>query len=212
MNECGECCYFYGNDCERMYEHLHLSELQHKIAAFEDQQAYKELFVRLQPKLVQFAKTICQQKEAAEEVVSDVFVRVWQKRKTLDHIQNLKLYLYIATRNVSLNYLRVERKHQTLQMDELQVEIAAFNASPAQLMMTAELQQQIARAVEELPTQCKIIFKLVKEDGLKQKEVAELLHLQPKTVENQLVIAVRKIGVALRQFAPARTKTVKKPA
>lgn len=212
MNECGECCYFYGNDCERMYEHLHLSELQHKIAAFEDQQAYKELFVRLQPKLVQFAKTICQQKEAAEEVVSDVFVRVWQKRKTLDHIQNLKLYLYIATRNVSLNYLRVERKHQTLQMDELQVEIAAFNASPAQLMMTAELQQQIARAVEELPTQCKIIFKLVKEDGLKQKEVAELLHLQPKTVENQLAIAVRKIGVALRQFAPARTKTVKKPA
>ena len=195
-----------------MYEHLHLSELQHKIAAFEDQQAYKELFMRLQPKLVQFAKTICLQKEAAEEVVSDVFVRVWQKRKTLDHIQNLKLYLYIATRNVSLNYLRVERKHQTLQMDELQVEIAAFNASPAQLMMTAELQQQIARAVEELPTQCKIIFKLVKEDGLKQKEVAELLHLQPKTVENQLAIAVRKIGVALRQFAPARTKTVKKPA
>ncbi len=193
-----------------MYEHLHISELQHKIAAFEDQQAYKELFVRLQPRLLQFALSICHSREAAEEVVSDVFVRVWLKRKTLDHIQNLKLYLYIATRNVSLNYLRIEKKHQTLQMDDLQVEVEAFNANPQQLLINAELRKQLAKVVAELPTQCKIIFKLVKEDGLKQKEVAELLHIQPKTVENQLAIAVRKIGQALQAVLPARQKVRQK--
>lgn len=189
-----------------MYEHLHISELQHKIAAFEDQLAYKELFVRLQPRLVQFALSICHNREAAEEVVGDVFMRVWLKRKTLDHIQNLKLYLYIATRNVSLNYLRIEKKHQTLQIEELKVELESLQANPQQLMMTSQLRQQLAEAVEQLPTQCKIIFKLVKEDGLKHKEVAELLHIQPKTVENQLAIAVRKIGQALQAVIPGLTQ------
>jgi RNA polymerase sigma-70 factor (ECF subfamily) len=70
-------------------------------------------------------------------------------------------------------------------------------SNPQQQLISAELEQQLLAAVNELPSQCKIIYKLVKEDGLKQKEVAELLHLQPKTVENQIAIAVRKIGQTL---------------
>jgi RNA polymerase sigma-70 factor (family 1) len=181
------------------YESLHISELQHRIAAFEDQLAYKDLFRRFQPLLKQFAYSICHSREGAEEIVSDVFIRVWAKRKTLDHIQNLRLYLYIATRNVSLNYSRAEQKFQTLQLDALKVDIEAVASDPQQMLVNTELKQRIQYLVNELPTQCKIIFKLVKEDGLKQKEVAELLHLQPKTVENQLAIAVKKIGNAISE-------------
>lgn len=182
-----------------LYESLHISELQHRISAFEDQMAYKELFRRFQPLLRQFAYSICHSREGAEEIVSDVFIRVWAKRKTIDHIQNLKLYLYIATRNVSLNYARAEQKFQTLQLDALKVDFVAIAADPQQMLVNTELKQRIQYLVNELPTQCKIIFKLVKEDGLKQREVAELLHLQPKTVENQLAIAVKKIGKAISE-------------
>jgi RNA polymerase sigma-70 factor (family 1) len=176
---------------------LHLSELQHRIAAFEDQQAFKELFRRFYPGLKKFAYSICHCKEEAEEAVSDVFVRIWLKRKTIDHIHNLKLYLYIATRNYSINYLRAHKQIESIQLEDLKVDIDSMVSNPQQQLISAELEQQLLAAVNELPSQCKIIYKLVKEDGLKQKEVAELLHLQPKTVENQIAIAVRKIGQTL---------------
>ncbi len=180
-----------------MHEDLHTSELQHRIAAFEDQLAFKELFRRFHPGLQKFAFSICHSKEEAEEAVSDVFIRIWQKRKTIDHIQNLRLYLYIATRNYSLNYVRAHKQIESIQISDLKMDIDSMAADPHQQLISAELQQQILKAINGLPAQCKVIFKLVKEDGLKQREVAELLHLQPKTVENQIAIAVRKIGQTL---------------
>jgi len=180
-----------------MNEAAHIADLQHRIATTGDQDAYKELFLRFQPLLKKFAYTICHSREGAEEVVSDVFMRIWVKRKTLDHIQNLKLYLYIATRNFSLNYLRARQRHSTLQLEELKVDTIALGDDPHEHLLSVEMQQRIAMAVNDLPPQCKIVFKLVKEDGLRQREVAELLHLTPKTVENQLAIAVKRIGKAV---------------
>jgi RNA polymerase sigma factor (sigma-70 family) len=60
--------------------------------------------------------------------------------------------------------------------------------------MTEEMMRQIKQAVNDLPPRCRIIFKLVKEDGLKYREVAELLHLSVKTIEAQMAIALRRIG------------------
>jgi RNA polymerase sigma-70 factor (ECF subfamily) len=197
-----------------MYEDLHISELQHRIAAFEDPLAFKELFRRFQPALKKFAYSISHSAEEAEEAVDDVFIRVWMKRKTLDHIHNLKLYLYIAARNFSINQLKSHRQFQPLQIEQLRTEIESIAANPQQLMMSRELESRLLEAVNGLPPQCKTIFKLVKEDGLKQKEVAELLHLQPKTVENQVAIALKKIAVVLSDYqkehmiaiAPGRPK------
>ncbi len=190
-----------------MYHELHLSELQHRIAAFEDQLAYEELFYRYARRLQQFAYSICHHREAAEEIVLDVFMRVWMKRKTLDHIQNLKLYLYIATRNHSLNYNRGEQRFSSMQLDELVTEPASLLPDPDELLRSAELNQQIQEAIGQLPAQCKVIFKLAKEDGLKHKEIAELLHIQPKTVENQLAIALKKLATVLGTLQRKRGST-----
>ncbi len=184
-----------------MYNNFHLSELQHRIAAFDDQLAYKELFLRFQPRLKQFVYSIVHITEASEEIASDVFIRIWEKRKTLDQIHNLKLYLYIAARNLSLNYLREQNKFHSLQLNELRVEIVSLDMDPHQLMMTGEMLRRIQEAIQQLPPKCKIIFKLVKEDGLRHKEVAELLHISPKTVENQLAVAIKKIGQSI-SFQP----------
>ncbi len=180
-----------------MYRSYHLSELQHRIAAFDDQSAYKELFLRFQPKLKKFIYSIIHSPEAAEEIASDVFIRIWEKRKTLDHIHNLRLYLYVAAKNLSINYMRKQDKFQNLQLNDLKVEIESLDLDPHQLMMTGEMLRRIQQAILDLPPKCKIIYKLVKEDGLRQKEVAELLHISPKTVENQLAVAVKKIGVSI---------------
>jgi RNA polymerase sigma-70 factor (ECF subfamily) len=182
------------------YQQMHLPELQHAIATNDDQLAYAELFKRFAPPLTRFTKSIVHTKELAEEIVSDVFIRLWEKRKTLDQVQHLKMYLYISARNYAVNYLRSKNHQLSLQVDELSVDIQTYSADPYEQAVGTEVQRELFTAVNNLPARCKIIFKLVKEDGLRQKEVAELLHLSPKTIENQLAIALKKLSEAIRSL------------
>lgn len=168
--------------------------LQQQIAS-GDQHAYKLLFTDLYPYLYPFARALVKSKELAEEVVSDVFIKVWEKRTELTKVENLKLYLYVATRHIALNYLDAQKRKQTSPLDLLQhSESITVHLDPEKLLITADMLALVRKAIDQLPPQCKIIFKLVKEDGLKYREVAEILKISVKTVENQLAIALRKIG------------------
>jgi len=179
--------------------------LQQRIAHYDDQQAYKLLFTALYPYLYPFARVLVKTKEPAEEIVSDVFIKVWEKRKELDKIDNLKLYLYVATRHIALNYLEKERRKPASLIDYFQhAELISVHLDPEQLLITADMMAMLRKAVDQLPPKCKVIFKLVKEDGLKYKEVAEILGISVKTVENQLAIALHKLGNAV-EFDIKRT-------
>jgi len=172
--------------------------LQTRIARFDDQQAYKELFTSLYTPLFQFAKTLVKAKEPAEEIISDVFIKVWEKRKDLEKIDNLKLYLYVSTRNHAYNYLDKQKRTAAINpLEDLQVEFTSVYFDPEQLLITADMLSRIQNAVDQLPPKCKMIFKLAKEDGLRHREVAEILNISIKTVENQLAIALHKIGTAV---------------
>jgi RNA polymerase sigma-70 factor (family 1) len=172
--------------------------LQSRIARFDDQKAYKELFTGLYSSLFLFAKSMIKSKEAAEEIVSDVFIKIWEKRQDLEKIDNLKVYLYVSTRNTALNYLHVQKRNLTNPIEEFHAEFTSIYFDPEQLMITADMLALIKRSIDQLPPKCKIIFKLIKEDGLKYREVAEILEISVKTVENQLAIALQKIGNTVR--------------
>jgi RNA polymerase sigma-70 factor (family 1) len=174
----------------------HIQELQRRIALYDDQTAYKELFTCFYKSLQQFACSFVRSHETAEEIVSDVFMKVWKKRAGLVRIHNLKLYLFISTKNSALNYLR-SQKRSVLQPEQYQVQLQSIYFDPEKLMLTAEMMSRVQKAIADLPPRCQLIFKLVKEDGLKYREVAELLNLSTKTVENQMTTAIRKIGQAI---------------
>src|SRR5882757_4249557 len=174
-----------------------IRSLQTRIARFDDQQAYRELFTSLYSYLFQFAKTLVKSKEPAEEIISDVFIKVWEKRKELEKIDNLKLYLYATTRNIAYNYLDKQKRNATNHLDDFQAEFTSVYFDPEQMLITADMMARIQKAIDQLPPKCKMIFKLAKEDGLKYREVADLLNISIKTVENQLAIALQKIGSAV---------------
>lgn len=171
--------------------------LQQRIAHFDDQQAYKDLFTSFYPYLFNFARTLVKTKETAEEVVSDVFIRIWERRNELDKVENLKVYLYVSTRNTAYNYLEKQKRTATNSIDDYQAEFTSVYFDPEQLLITADMLALIQKAIDQLPPKCKIIFKLVKEDGLKYRDVAEILNISIKTVENQLAIALYKLGTAV---------------
>ena len=175
-----------------------LHKLVHRIALYDDPKAYKELFMLYHSKLVNFSTTITGSREASEEIVSDVFFKIWSHRTHLPQVENFHLYIYIITKNLSINGLLKQKKEKTFSLDDAVVELNSMSLNPEQLMITAEMFKRIRDAVNELPNKCRLIFKLVKEDGLKHREVAQLLNLSAKTVENQMTIAIRKIGQSIR--------------
>ncbi|HEY1165272.1 MAG TPA: RNA polymerase sigma-70 factor [Chitinophaga sp.] len=156
-----------------------------------DTQAFKELYDRYCTPLLQLALAMVHNREMAEEIVADVFIAVWRKKKDLPKVSNLKWYLYAATRNIALNYLRKYAHKKTLHLDE--AHLPEYEINPEAQLISNELMRHINMAISELPPQCRLIFKLVKEDGLKYREVAVLLNISIKTVENQVGIALKKL-------------------
>ena len=177
-----------------------IQELQRRIALFEDIKAYEELYGLLFDHLHKFSFSIVRSSEAAEEIVSDVFIKLWQIRGQLNEIANLKVYLFTITKNFSINYIHRNYKNIPASIEEMEIE-PVFQLDPEELMISAEIINRIRQTIMSLPPQCRLIFQLVREDGLKYKEVAQILGISPLTVRNQLTIAIRKIAAQLPDYA-----------
>lgn len=175
-----------------------IQQLQQRIAEYEDVTAYKKLFFHFFLPLKSFSFSILKSKEIAEEVVSDVFIEIWAKRRQLPAIDDLKMYLYISVRNMSLRRLQQTQKTSVLSLDELEVEFASPDPDAEANLISAELSQKIQAAIESLPPQCKIIFKMARQDNLKYKEIAQILNISVKTIDNQLSTALKKIAAVLK--------------
>lgn len=178
--------------------------LLHRIATADDRRAFEQFFNRYYARLLKFSLTYVKSRELAEEVVSDVFVKLWQKRTGLLEIKSIDSYLYISVKNQSLNYLQKSENQPTTPLEDVPAAYTTETLTPERTLLASELQAEIFRAVERLPPQCKIIFKLIREDGLKYKEVAEIMSISVKTIEVQIGIAIKKISVDLRAHLVAR--------
>jgi RNA polymerase sigma-70 factor (ECF subfamily) len=176
---------------------VQLQELQQMIAA-SNEAAFTQLYLLFGKKLIQFAVSLVRSKETAEELVEDVFVKLWSNRHKITGIENLTVYLYVAVKNRSLNSIS-EKARQLIQapFDDLDIEVSDMAADPYNLLVTSEMMQKMQQAVESLPPRCKMIFKLVREDGLRYKEVADILNISVNTIDVQMAIAIKKICTML---------------
>jgi len=171
--------------------------LQTRISQFDDQLAYKELFTGFYPSLIQFVSGIIKSRQSAEEIVSDLFMKIWEKRKTLEEIHNLRVYCFVSARHLSINQLEKQKKQHHSDIDNYKTRLIHSAPNPEECMISAEMMRRIQEIVEKLPPRCKLSFKLVKEYGFKYREAAEILQVSEKTVENQLAIALRKISAVV---------------
>lgn len=171
--------------------------LQAKIANYADPAALKQLYLRFFQPLKHFAYTITHSYEQAEEVVEDVFIQLWLQKEKLLAVDNLKVYLYVSVRNVSINYLKKENRHTHESIDYADADIQSADSNPEQLIISTELRKRIDSAIQSLPPKCKLIFKMAKEDKLPYKDIAAILNITVKTIDSQLAIALKKISMAI---------------
>jgi RNA polymerase sigma-70 factor (ECF subfamily) len=170
------------------------------ISSHDDPKAFESLFYFLNPPLIKFSMMYLHQKEVAEEIVSDVFVKCWLNRKNLTEVRNIDTYLYVAVKNQSLNHLKKYSHIHLVQVeDSSELRLLKPN-TPHETLEKKELLFKMEQSIEQLPQQCRIIFRLIKEEGIKYKEVAEILNISPRTVQTQLFRAMKKLSAVLTDY------------
>ena len=164
-----------------------------------DEQVFTDMYRQYFVKLFRFAISLTHCKEASEEIVHDVLINLWKKRNVVNEIENLNTYLFVSVKNLSLNYLRNQGKHTYVDAEMLCNEKSYISIDPESVLIGKERINNLNLLINNLPVKCRMVFRLIKEDGLKYKEAAALLNISVKTVENQLAIALKKIALALKK-------------
>jgi RNA polymerase sigma-70 factor (ECF subfamily) len=157
--------------------------------------------------LLWFAIGFLKNKEIAEEIVSDVYVKIWNGRNQLEKINNLKSYLFTSVRNGCVSHLRKVKNEKTVSIDSVNEFSFMPVEGPEDSLIEKEIIEQIYAVIETLPCKCKMVFTLAKINGLKYREIAEVLDITEKTVNNHLVLAVKKITESLNVTKKAKEKT-----
>lgn len=168
-----------------------------------NEKAFERLFKDHFKSLHAYAYTFLKDNEMAEEIVQNVFCRIWEKRDQLKTDGSLKSYLYRSVHNESLNYI----KHQKVKANfgvyyAGQMEHSEEQQQASVKVMTTELQQYITAAMNELPQQCRTIFQLSRFEQLKYQQIADQMGLSVKTIENQMGKALRLMRIKLAEFLP----------
>ncbi|MFV0378160.1 MAG: RNA polymerase sigma-70 factor [Mangrovibacterium sp.] len=161
-----------------------------------DPKALEELFYRTFPRLFDFANRITKDRQVAEDIVQDVFIKIWEKKERIESI-NIEGYLFRLVRNQCLDYIKFikvisgrEIEFNSMQKIEELYRIDFIRDQPY-LLIQEELKLEIERTIDSLPPRCREVFILSKIEGLKNREIAEQLQISIKNVERHLVRATQ---------------------
>lgn len=184
--------------------------LLNRISVNSDKAAFSELFKRYHSKLVSFATCFLPHYGEAEDMVSDVFIRLLKNHKSLKDIENFEGYLYYSVKNQCLNQLKKNKRKDSLftPLDMQDCKTGEYT-QPLEQLLTSELRGKIAECVDRLPQKRRLVYKMIKDDGLSIKETANLLDIADKTVKKHLELAVREIRVEIQIYLSNQGKDSK---
>lgn len=165
---------------------------------------FEQLFKQQYRSLCNAANNIINDREAAEDIVQEVFVKLWSKRSELGVIRSLKSYLFRATINTALNYL--ESRKSIVRLAKIDAVEAPSGAGDK--FHYTELERKLAEALEQLPPKCKAIFVLSRYEGMKYQQIADHLDISVKTVENQMGKALHILREELKPFLTREFLTI----
>ncbi|MEN8115644.1 MAG: RNA polymerase sigma-70 factor [Bacteroidota bacterium] len=162
-----------------------------------DEKAFEQLFHKYYSHLCLFASKIIEDEIAAEEIVQDFFVKLWEKRDYLSIDTSVKNYFFRSVKNHCLNHI----KHNNIKTRHAQQVIAEaeknhFNDN----FIEVDLAKKLEESIQALPEKRREIFRLSREEGLKYREIAEKLNISIKTVEAQMGLAIKTLREKLKRY------------
>ncbi|HEU4472356.1 MAG TPA: RNA polymerase sigma-70 factor [Flavisolibacter sp.] len=164
-----------------------------------DEAAFEQVFKTYYKNLHAYAFATLKDDILAEEMVQNVFCKLWERTENLSIQGSIAAYLYRAVHNESLNYLKhlkVRSEHQLFVSHRKE----NVSESGAKKLQAKELESQLRKAMNELPEQCRTIFQMSRFEELRYREIAERLNISVKTVENQIAKALKILRSRLADF------------
>src|SRR5690606_9828901 len=169
-----------------------------------DRKAFEAIYRLYSNNLYIIAYSYISDKYLAEDLVQEVFVRLWENRERLNISSNINGYLFMMIRNKCLDHLRKPRSTVFIEADDEDIErmlnYYALQDEGASRLIETELEKSINEAIELLPEACKAVFLKTRIEGLKYREAANELNISVKTVESHMTRALKHMRVYLKEF------------
>jgi len=162
-----------------------------------DENAFKKLFGLYRDRVFNYTMKITKSREASEEIVMDVFLKLWEGRSLLSEIESFPAFIFTVTKNKSIDFLRraaTDRVLKELVWDEIQV--ASGSASDDKII-SEELEREMQTTIAKLSPQRQLVFRLSREEHMTYDQIAAHLHLSKSTVKNHMLDALRFIRSGL---------------
>lgn len=182
-------------------KNLNESELLQRLL-IGDSNAFDFIFKKFYPALCFFATKLTSDKFVAEEIVQDILYKLWNKHADFNSLNSIKAFLYISTRNASMNFLKKE--HSKIKHDlEFAFSEDEFQEPVINEIIYTEVLREISNEVDALPEQCGKIIKMIFEDDLEPKQIADELGITISTVYNQKMrgLSILKKRLSGREFS-----------
>lgn len=164
-----------------------------------DQKAFEFFFEKYYQNLCNFVNIYIQNAVISEEIVQDIFVHFWEKKGAINIDKSVKSYLFQSSKNMSLNYIRND-KIREIAHKKIKTNSNISISSTESYLDTEQLQLIITASVNNLPSRCREVFLLIKNENLSYKEIAEKMDISVKTVENQMSIALKNLKGLLSPY------------
>ena len=179
--------------------------LQNRVAYVRDEIAYKKLFFHYYTSLHRFSFSIVKDFEVAEEIVSDTMMKIWDVGSKLATIEKLDAYLFTSIKNACFSFLS-KKKMETFVFNATETNDISDYESPETQMVVSEMERKINSCVNDLPPQCVMVFKLIKEEGFSYKKVSGILEISQNTIETHMRIALKRIRESLNNYLLEKIK------
>ena len=180
---------------------INIQNTWRKIVVDNDQKAFEIFFDYFYPKLFNFSLQYVKSPSGAEEVVSDVIYNLLKDKNRLGSVERINAYLFQSVKNKSLSWLRDQKKNLKFErIEQAEDYILDVSTSPEMLPMDRNVYELLESAVEKLPDQRKMVYKLIREEGLLLDEVAALLSISGRTVEKHLELAIKELCQHLKGY------------
>ena len=180
---------------------VRLRHLLTRIVESDDGKAFSEFFDCYYTRLMNFAMIFIPQYDQAEEVVSEVFLKLLNMKGELLKIDRFEGYMFMMVKNHALNFLNLMKREQAnILIDDIKDHMTSDFIDPDKRLINNDLQRILTNAIEQLPPKRRLVFKMVKDEGMSHKETAELLELSVRTVEVHLKLAIKDLRRILLSF------------
>lgn len=158
---------------------------------------FLEIYRAFYGKVFTFVLSLVRSKANAQDITQNIFMKLWKNRKNLEHIKSMDDYLFILSKNACMDYFRKASRKKEISTDVFdEFLISRIVSSPEKRIDAISDIEELRHVIDSLPSKRRDIFIMSRFDGLSNDEIASILGVSKKTVENQISLATKKIKIS----------------